>query len=557
MLIRVSVAAVLAFLLTACAGLQEGARAPDRELPFGEYLAGRHASYNMDIRAAADYNLKALSLDPANLLLQRRTLSLAIADGRFEEAFDIAHSLEINDRADDLLYLLLFMEQAKTGHFSRALILLDRMGDVGVYGLFKPLLTAWTYAAEGEGEKVRAVLETALKDPSFRSFKLYHAGLIYEFAGLEEEAGEAYAAALVKTGVITLRNVEAYGRFLQRSGRLQDAAQLYLNYLERVPENAPLIAAQKEMEAGVIPTAFVQDMSGGVAEIFYTAATFLMQDNIRQPATLYLRSAGYMRSDFDFADYLLGQIFEIDEYFTGALEMLGKIPETSPLYFQARLQAAWILDKMEDVDGAVQAMTALSAKYPQKTEIYGALGDLYRMHSRFGEAAVEYTRLIDGIEEPEERHWSLFYTRGIVLEREKRWADAERDFRKALELRPEQPQVLNYLAYSWVDQGMRYDEARKMLERAVEIRPYDGYIVDSLGWALFRMGDVAGAVKILEKAVLLQTDDWAINDHLGDVYWHVGRKNEARFQWRHALSLRPDEDNIPLIKTKIKHGYQK
>lgn len=212
---------------------------------------------------------------------------------------------------------------------------------------------------------------------------------------------------------------------------------------------------------------------------------------------------------------------------------------------------------MENTDGAVQAMKDLSARFPEKDEIYGALGDLYRMHSRFNEAAVEYTRLIDTIGEPEERHWSLFYTRGIVLEREKRWADAERDFRKALDLRPEQPQVLNYLAYSWVDQGMRYDEARKMLERAVEIRPYDGYIVDSLGWALFRMGDIAEAVKILEKAVLLQTDDWAINDHLGDVYWHVGRKNEARFQWRHALSLRPDEENIPLIKTKIKHGYQK
>lgn len=548
---------VMAALLAGCAGTGEKTALQNRELPYGEYLAGRHASYNMDVQAAADYNLQALSQDPANVVLQKRTLSLTIADGRFDKAFEIAHRLENNDRADDLLYLLLFMEEAGAGHYARSLILLDRMGDVGVYGLFKPLLTAWTHAAKGDTEQVLTILEEALRDETFKNFKLYHAGLIYEYAGLMDKADTAYAKALVKSGVITLRNVEAYGSFLQRAGRREDAAQLYLNYLERVPESAQLLAAQEKMAKNTAPPAFVQNMKEGVAEIFYTAATFLMQDNIRQPATLYLRCANFMRPGFDFSNYLLGQIFEIDEYYTGALEILDKIPPTSPLYFQTRLQAAWILDKMENTDGAVQAMKDLSARFPEKDEIYGALGDLYRMHSRFNEAAVEYTRLIDTIGEPEERHWSLFYTRGIVLEREKRWADAERDFRKALDLRPEQPQVLNYLAYSWVDQGMRYDEARKMLERAVEIRPYDGYIVDSLGWALFRMGDIAEAVKILEKAVLLQTDDWAINDHLGDVYWHVGRKNEARFQWRHALSLRPDEENIPLIKTKIKHGYQK
>ena len=186
-----------------------------------------------------------------------------------------------------------------------------------------------------------------------------------------------------------------------------------------------------------------------------------------------------------------------------------------------------------------------------------SIAEFYRMHERYKEAASAYTKIIDNIDEQSQKDWLIYYTRGIVYDQEKRWLDAENDFKKALELRPEHPQVLNYLAYSWVDQGKNYVEAKKMLIRAVELRPNDGYIIDSLGWALFKMGDDDEAVGVLERAAQLQTQDWAINDHLGDAYWIAGRKNEARFQWRHALSLSPDEDKIDLIKSKIKDGYTK
>ena len=141
----------------------------------------------------------------------------------------------------------------------------------------------------------------------------------------------------------------------------------------------------------------------------------------------------------------------------------------------------------------------------------------------------------------------MFYFRGICYERSKQWPQAEADLKKALQLYPDQPLVLNYLGYSWIDQGVNLDEGMNMIRRAVEQRPDDGYIVNSLGWANFRIGNYDEAVKELERAVELKPDDPTINDHLGDAYWRVGRVLEARFQWSHAKrpearAGRPAED---------------
>ncbi|MBL4800982.1 MAG: tetratricopeptide repeat protein [Emcibacter sp.] len=393
-----------------------------------------------------------------------------------------------------------------------------------------------------------------VEDKSFKEFKQFHAGLFYDYIGKTQLAEKMYAASLVIPGAMSLRTVEAYGILLRRLGRTDDAQQLYLNYLEKAPDNAVLKRALSDLQKGTRAELYVASEMDAIAEIFYTAANFLMQDNIRRSATAYLRFANYMRNDFPNADYLLGQIFETDQYFSGALDCFGRIDRNHPLYFNAQLQMAWVLEKMGQLDDAIDAMHLLLKTFPDNKEVLASLGDINRMNSRFEAAGKSYTLYIDGLIEHKDKHWSIFYTRGIVYEQLKKWKMAEDDFLKALELRPDQPQVLNYLAYSWVDRGLHIEKARKMLERAVELRPYDGYIIDSLGWALYRIGDMPKAVEYLEKAVLLQTDDWAINDHLGDAYWAVGRKYEARFQWRHALSLKPDEELVAKIKTKIKNG---
>jgi Flp pilus assembly protein TadD len=187
-------------------------------------------------------------------------------------------------------------------------------------------------------------------------------------------------------------------------------------------------------------------------------------------------------------------------------------------------------------------------------ELYASIGDVLRSDERYAEAAEAYSKGVALIGEPQERHWTIFYTRGIAYERAKRWTDAERDLKQALKLKPEQPLVMNYLAYTWVEQGVNTTEALQMLKRAVELRPEDGFVIDSLGWAYYRLGDYKTAITYLEQAIQLEPSEATINDHLGDAYWRVGRRVEAKYQWEHALSLKPEKGDEPKIRQKVASG---
>jgi len=556
-MISLLVMAIISFAPSVTA-FADGKGAPEvsqaGNLPFGEYLAGRHAAIHHDIRSAANFHEQALILDPDNELILRKSFGIFISDGRYDQALKSAHKLTSLNIEDSMVKMFLFLEKAKAKDFEGALVDLDKIGAAGVYSLFKPLFRAWVLVANGQAQEAEAVIETLLKTVGFKDFKQYHAGLIYDHLGKTELAEKMYSASLIVPGPVSLRAVEAYGGLLQRLDRKVDARQLYLNYLEKAPDNARLLRALQELDNNVLSASFINRETDGIAEIFHTAANFLMQDNIRLAATIYLRYANYLKADFALVDFMLGQVFESDKYYEGALDSYGRLGKNHPLYFRAQVQMAWTLEKMDRLEEAFAAMKKLSVEFSGNREIYATLGDIYRIHRRFDEAVLAYTKYIDSLTAITENHWSIFYTRGIVLEQSQQWQRAEADLLKALELRPDHPQVLNYLAYSWVDKGMNIEKARVMLEKAVELRPNDGFIRDSLGWALYRMGDMPKAVEHLERALQMQSDDWAINDHLGDAYWAVGRKYEAKFQWRHALSLKPDEDLIEKIKRKLEDG---
>ena len=253
---------------------------------------------------------------------------------------------------------------------------------------------------------------------------------------------------------------------------------------------------------------------------------------------------------------LVAGILESMDRNDDAIATYGTIKPTSPLYWSARLRIAGNLEALDRDDDAIDLLRVLTTEDPSRPDPLVSLGDLLRSNKRFPESVNAYDRAIEVLGEIDKRHWTILYSRGISLERSRRWDRAEKDFQRALELNPEQPYVLNYLGYSWVDQGINLDRARKMIERAVQLRPNDGYIVDSLGWVLYRLKDFKGAVDKLERAVELRPQDPTINDHLGDAYWRVGRQNEARFQWRHALSLKQADTKGDHIEYKIINGYK-
>jgi tetratricopeptide (TPR) repeat protein len=243
-----------------------------------------------------------------------------------------------------------------------------------------------------------------------------------------------------------------------------------------------------------------------------------------------------------------------------AIKVYERVPANSPLKRNAQIQLATDLDAADRSDEAIKILKGVTAEDPKDLEAIMALGNIERGRKKFADCVVTYSHGIDALPKPDDKAGEdkgnavYYYYRGICEERSKQWSKAEADMRKALELQPEQPHVLNYLGYSWIDQGINLDEGMKMIKRAVEQRPDDGYIVDSLGWAYYRIGNYDDAVKNLERAIDLKPEDPTINDHLGDAYWRVGRTLEAKFQWSHARDLKPEPDDLPKIEAKIENG---
>jgi Flp pilus assembly protein TadD len=250
----------------------------------------------------------------------------------------------------------------------------------------------------------------------------------------------------------------------------------------------------------------------------------------------------------------LGDLYESLKKPDLAIKAYERVPPTSPLFRNAEIQLAVDLDSLDRADESKKRLDHVIAEHPKDTEAIIELGNIQRGRKEFADCANTYGKAIDLVPNPEKSNWVMFYFRGICYERSHQWPAAEADMKKALELFPDQPLVLNYLGYSWVDQGAHLEDGMNMIRRAVEQRPDDGYIVDSLGWAYFRTGNYDEAVKNLERAVELKPEDPTINDHLGDAYWRVGRTLEAHFQWSHAKDLNPDPEDLPKIEAKLKNG---
>ncbi len=272
---------------------------------------------------------------------------------------------------------------------------------------------------------------------------------------------------------------------------------------------------------------------------------------------IYLRLSLHLAPDNGLAIVTLGDVYERMKQSEAAIDLYDSVPQDSPLRVNADVQAALLLETLGKSKEAGEHLSAIVAANPKNQEALTALGNLQRSRKQFTEAADTYSRVLalQPTGAPQDKsQWLIYYYRGIAHERSKNWPAAEADLNKALDFNPDQPLVLNYLGYSWVDRGSNLDEAFKMLRRAVDLRQRDGYIVDSLGWAYYRLGRYDDAVRELEKAIDLKPSDPVINDHLGDAYWRVGRKLEAQFQWNHARDLGPEPDDLPKILDKIKNG---
>ena len=421
-----------------------------------------------------------------------------------------------------------------------------------VTDLTAALLTAWALSGSGDSRAATEALDRLTGPDWYSIFKDLHAGLILDLAH-KKDAGKRYERAY-KADPMALRTVEAYGRYLSRTASKDDALKVYQEFNKAVPDHPVIVEEMKEISAGDKLSPLADSAQAGAAEALYGLGASIGRRGGEDLALIYLQLALYLEPTHAMALLSLADLYKSLKKPELAIKIYDRIPPSSPLRRNADIQVASDLDTLDRTDEAKKRLEHLISEHPKDTEAIMALGNILRGRKDFAGCADVYSKAIANLAVPEKANWVVFYFRGICNERSKQWPKAEADLKKALELYPDQPLVLNYLGYSWVDQGTNLDEGMKMIRRAVEQRPDDGYIVNSLGWANFRIGNYDEAVKELDRAVELKPDDPTINDHLGDAYWRVGRVLEARFQWSHAKDLKPEPEDLPKIEQKLKVG---
>lgn len=525
-------------------------------LPFtlsGSYLSGRLAGFQKDYGHAAAFYEETLAADPTNTMLLERTFLLKLANGDVEQAVHYAGELEKTGLQNFLAQLALGGQRVADGSYVEADEALEKGRNGPLAQLSIGISRAWSLYGSGKVDEAITIIDN-LKGPDwFEVFKSTHKAHLQFAAGRNQEALQTIEGAYALDQA-AIRVVDAYARILAANGRQQEAITVLDQYDQQFRGHPKIAQTREVLESGQVIPPMVSDPAQGMAEILYGLGAVIGRDGGEELSTSYLQLALHLDPEAEFAAIALGSVFERMDQPARAIDAFMRVPDDSVLKREAEIQVGLNYNSLEQVDEARKHLEALIELDPADLEAVVALGNILRSHEIYDEADVVYTQGIDTISEFEAQHWLLLYFRGISRERLGKWDLAEADFRKALELNENQPLVLNYLGYSLVDQGLKLDEALDMIKTAVEMRPTDGYIVDSLGWVYYRLGRFEEAVRELERAIELRPADPVINDHLGDAYWMVGRRNEARFQWNHARDLGPAEKDLPKILDKIANG---
>ncbi len=523
----------------------------------GSYLAALSAVRTSDIDAATVFFEDALAQDPDNAVLLDRTFSMLLVAGKVADALPIAERLTVAKDSNRMAQIVLGIEALKRKDYKESAERLDK-GDRGTLAnVTASLLAAWAAQGQGQTDAALKIVDTMQGPEWYGTFKNFNMALIADMAGRHDEALATIAKAY-KDDSGSMRIVEAYARMLARAGKKDEALKALENFLKGGPLQPLAQRLADEIKAGKVPAPLVTTVQQGAAEVLYGIGSALSTEKGGDElGVVYLQLARYLDPKSDLMIMALGDVLQGSQQFERSTAVFQQVPKSSALYRAAEMQIAVNLDALQRTDDAIRHLKRLVAANPKDFEALTSLGTIYRGNKRYLESADMYTKALAAIEPSDPRNWLLYYYRGIAFERAGDGPKAEADLEEALKLSPNEPQVLNYLGYSWIDKSVNLDRAMAMIKKAVELKPDDGYIVDSLGWAYYRTGRYDEAVAQLERAITLKPDDATINDHLGDAYWKVGRKLEATFQWSHARDMDPEPEAKERILAKLAHGLDK
>ncbi|HEY4201089.1 MAG TPA: tetratricopeptide repeat protein [Devosiaceae bacterium] len=518
----------------------------------GSYLAGQQALVDLDTADAARYFAQAAQADWSNPTVIERSFIAYAADGQIGNAAESAQHLLQLDPSNELARVVVATDDIKERRYSAAIDELSKLGTDNFSGITGSILKAWAYVGNKQQDEADKLLD-GMSQGGLADFLVFHRALMAEANGQNDKA-LTYAKQAYDADPTVARIVEAYARMLGNAGQFDEASKVIADFTAKGLKHPLVDAVKADIDAKKRPGMFAGSVQTGAAEMFHGMGVALARDGSTDLAIVFLRLGSYLEPKADIISLVLAQLLDAAGQHEQANDLYDKVPAGSPMKPTAVLRLAANLDDKGDRSEAIRRLNNIVAINPKDLDAVSTLGDMLRSDGKFKEAADAYTKALALTGGTTQGDWRFYYVRGIAYERANEWDKAEPDFLKALDLSPGQPQVLNYLGYSWVDKGMNLDKALGLIQQAVAAQPDDGYIIDSLGWAYYQLGRYDDAAKTLEQAVQKLPNDPEINDHLGDAYWRTGRTLEAKFQWNIAITMDKDGSVKDRVTPKLANG---
>ena len=529
------------------------ASAKDEADGYRDYILGRYAWSNDELAAAAHHFSRALRSQKNDPVLRQRTFELALASGDRGLALQTAEDVLKGDPQNSTAALAMIAEKFRTRDYAGAQKLTSTLAVGGIEAVVSPILRAWATFGQGRKQEALALLQPGGAEGVVRLYQLEHAGHMALAMGRADEALGYYRQALEMDGNSRWRLRLAAAAAAQRAG--DDAQAAALLEMETDPDRQAFFEdARKRLAAGKKIAPLASTPVEGMSELMLHAANDLMQGEPIPLALVFSRVAELARPDMVEARLLSARMLRLSKEYRGALASIQGLSPQGAFGIDVMLEQARNLQELNRGDEALGLLESAIVRYPQSRRARVELGEAYRRLERYEEAVDAFSSAIALVSEPRARDWFLYFLRGVGYEKLGRLAETEADLRRALALSPDEPNVLNYLGYLYLEQGRNLDEARQLISRAVELRPDDGFIIDSLGWAYFMSGQYEDAVRHLEQAVAVEPGDPTINEHLGDAYWQVGRTIEARFRWKAAMDSEPEAAQSRRLMSKLDVG---
>ncbi len=530
--------------------------------PYGAYLAGRVAHLRKNFNTAADYYIQALNEDSQNQDLISRIYIILASEGRIDEAAKYAKiSLQKGDK-NNITYIIIAVDDIKQQQYAAAIKTMNKL-DGAVYKEFiTPLISSWAYVGLNQPDKALNELSIIKKESSFKALYNFHAGMINDYFDRTDAARKHYEVIVNEESLeMSFRALQVITNFYLRNNEKDKAIALVNKYnddklmLDMLNKLSSSVQAANPSETKRIITSSQLGLSEA---LFSIAATLRQGPSGVDLAHIFICLSIYSNPKYDLAKLLLADILENREMYAKANEVYNEIDESSVAYFSAQVKKANNFVSMEDYENAEILLKSLALEAPQNYQVLLDLGDVLRLQDKPEEAISYYEEAIAKMPANASQQWVLYYALGISYDANKQFSKAEENLTKALEISQNNYLVLNYLGYSWLKQGKNTEQAFGMIIDAYNQLPTDGNITDSLGWAFYQLGMYDKAIEYLEKAAELEPANALINEHLGDAYWQGGRKNEARFQWQHALTLPDDTGEVirKNVKDKIANGIK-